>query len=91
MSISKRGSLTPQSPTQPQQDLKHRVITCMNKLSDRDTLAVASSELESIALNLNHDSFAPFLTYLSSTVIIRQITGTKTMRASVRYSLCNSR
>ncbi|KAL8230059.1 hypothetical protein R6Q57_014959 [Mikania cordata] len=67
MSLSKRGSLTSQSPTQPQQDLKHRVITCMNKLSDRDTLAVASSELESIALNLNHDSFAPFLTYLSST------------------------
>ncbi|KAI3818169.1 hypothetical protein L1987_11972 [Smallanthus sonchifolius] len=67
MSLSKRVSLSPQSPAQPQQDLKHRVITCLNKLSDRDTLAVASTELESIALSLNHDSFAPFLTYLSST------------------------
>ncbi|KAI3796013.1 hypothetical protein L1987_38674 [Smallanthus sonchifolius] len=67
MSISKRVSLPPQSPAQPQQDLKHRVITCLNKLSDRDTLSVATTELESIALTLNHDSFAPFLTYLSST------------------------
>ncbi|KAL7603686.1 hypothetical protein Lser_V15G14784 [Lactuca serriola] len=67
MSLSKRVSLTPQSPAQPQQDLKHRVITCLNKLSDRDTLAVAATELESIALSLNHDSFAPFLTYLSAT------------------------
>lgn len=67
MSLSKRVSLTPQSPAQPQQDLKNRVITCLNKLSDRDTLAVAATELESIALSLNHDSFAPFLTYLSAT------------------------
>ncbi|KAL4586869.1 hypothetical protein LXL04_011514 [Taraxacum kok-saghyz] len=67
MSLSKRVSLPPQSPAQPQQDLKHRVITCLNKLSDRDTLAVAATELESIALSLNHDSFAPFLTYLSAT------------------------
>ncbi|KVH97759.1 TORTIFOLIA1-like protein 4 [Cynara cardunculus var. scolymus] len=67
MSLSKRVSLAPQSPAQPQQDLKHRVITCLNKLSDRDTLAVAAAELESIALSLNHDSFAPFLTYLSAT------------------------
>ncbi|KAK9047997.1 hypothetical protein SSX86_033041 [Deinandra increscens subsp. villosa] len=68
MSNSKRVSLPPQSPAQqPQQDLKHRVITCLNKLSDRDTLTVAAAELESIALGLNHESFAPFLTYLSST------------------------
>ncbi|KAF5779716.1 putative MT-associated protein TORTIFOLIA1/SPIRAL2 [Helianthus annuus] len=67
MSLSKRVSLPPQSPSQPQQDLKHRVITCLNKLSDRDTLSVATTELESIAVTLTHDSFAPFLTYLSNT------------------------
>ncbi|KAL8227523.1 hypothetical protein R6Q57_015107 [Mikania cordata] len=67
MSNSKRISLPPQSPSQPQQDLKHRVITCLNKLSDRDTVSVATTELESIAISLNHDSFAQFLTYLSST------------------------
>ncbi|XP_071736470.1 TORTIFOLIA1-like protein 5 [Rutidosis leptorrhynchoides] len=67
MSLSKRVSLPPQSPPQPQQDLKHRVITCLNKLSDRDTLAVATKELESIVFNLTDDTFAPFLTYVSST------------------------
>ncbi|KAJ9563815.1 hypothetical protein OSB04_008975 [Centaurea solstitialis] len=66
MSLSKRVSLPPQPPPE-QQDLKHRVITCLNKLSDRDTLAAAAAELESIALGLSHDSFAPFLTYLSAT------------------------
>ncbi|MFS8020643.1 putative MT-associated protein TORTIFOLIA1/SPIRAL2 [Helianthus anomalus] len=65
MPLSKRVSLPPQPP--PPQDLKHRVTTCLNKLSDRDTIAVASSELESIALTLNHTSFAPFLTYLTNT------------------------
>ncbi|KAI7728825.1 hypothetical protein M8C21_023804 [Ambrosia artemisiifolia] len=67
MSLSKRVSLPPQPPSQPNHDLKHRVITCLNKLSDRDTLSVATTELESIALTLTHDSFAPFLTYLSNT------------------------
>ncbi|KAM7484295.1 hypothetical protein LguiA_000304 [Lonicera macranthoides] len=51
----------------PQSDLKHRVITCLNKLSDRDTLAVATTELESIAKTLTHESFSPFLTCLSTT------------------------
>ncbi|CBI32067.3 unnamed protein product, partial [Vitis vinifera] len=48
-------------------DLKHRVITCLNKLSDRDTLAVGTAELESIARNLTHDSFSPFLSCLYGT------------------------
>ncbi|KAL3511224.1 hypothetical protein ACH5RR_030625 [Cinchona calisaya] len=50
-----------------QSDLKNRVITCLNKLSDRDTLSIASNELESIAKTLSNDSFAPFLTCLSTT------------------------
>ncbi|KAL3501266.1 hypothetical protein ACH5RR_035715 [Cinchona calisaya] len=48
-------------------DLKKRVITCLNKLSDRDTLSLATNELESIAKNLSNDSFAPFLTCISTT------------------------
>ncbi|KAF8407977.1 hypothetical protein HHK36_007117 [Tetracentron sinense] len=63
MALPKRSSTRP-SPTQ---DLKQRVITCLNKLSDRDTHAIASAELESIARNLTHDSFSPFLTCIYNT------------------------
>nr|GMD19579.1 microtubule-associated protein TORTIFOLIA1-like [Ipomoea batatas] len=48
-------------------DFKNRVITCLNRLSDRDTLAAATTELEAIARGLQNDGFAPFLTCLSST------------------------
>ncbi|PSS28680.1 Microtubule-associated protein SPIRAL2-like, partial [Actinidia chinensis var. chinensis] len=48
-------------------DLRQRVISCLNKLSDRDTLTVATTELESIARNLTHDAFSPFLNCLSTT------------------------
>lgn len=50
-----------------QSDLKNRVVTCLNRLSDRDTLPQASNELESIAKSLSNDGFAPFLTCLSAT------------------------
>ena len=60
MSVTKRHSTSSQS------DLKNRVITCINKLSDRDTLAVATTELESIAKSLSHDSFSPSLNRLQS-------------------------
>ncbi|XWS63593.1 hypothetical protein CRYUN_Cryun06bG0114000 [Craigia yunnanensis] len=51
------------SPPSPQpQDLKQRVITCLNKLANRDTLAFASAELESIARNLTADQSVRFLT-----------------------------
>lgn len=65
-------SLQKQSPPLPSQavstrDLKHRVISCLNKLSDRDTLAVATTELESIARNLNVESFSLFLTCIFNT------------------------
>ncbi|XP_009602226.1 TORTIFOLIA1-like protein 4 [Nicotiana tabacum] len=48
-------------------DLKNRVNTCLNRLSDRDTLTVATNELESIARNLNSEGFGAFLTCISST------------------------
>ncbi|XP_019164868.1 PREDICTED: microtubule-associated protein SPIRAL2-like [Ipomoea nil] len=48
-------------------DFKNRVITCLNRLSDRDTLAAATTELEAIARGLPNDGFAPFLTCLSAT------------------------
>ncbi|XAR64996.1 hypothetical protein NMG60_11008921 [Bertholletia excelsa] len=48
-------------------DLRQRVISCLNKLSDRDTLTVATNELEFIARNLTHEAFSPFLSCLSAT------------------------
>ncbi|XP_016489455.1 TORTIFOLIA1-like protein 4 [Nicotiana tabacum] len=48
-------------------DLKNRVNTCLNRLSDRDTLTVATNELESIARNLNSEGFGAFLTCISNT------------------------
>ncbi|KAK4402878.1 TORTIFOLIA1-like protein 4 [Sesamum angolense] len=48
-------------------ELKTRVNTCLNKLSDRDTLSMAANELETIARSLPNDAFAPFLNCLSTT------------------------
>lgn len=48
-------------------ELKSRVNSCIDKLSDRDTLSMAANELEAIARTLPNDGFAPFLTCLSST------------------------
>ncbi|KAI8528427.1 hypothetical protein RHMOL_Rhmol12G0148000 [Rhododendron molle] len=50
------------SPT----DLKQRVLLCLAKLSDRDTLSLASAELDSIALALPPHALAPFLSCLST-------------------------
>ncbi|XWS68915.1 hypothetical protein CRYUN_Cryun04dG0134500 [Craigia yunnanensis] len=66
MSFKNRSPPSPQSQPQPQ-DLKQRVITCLNKLADRDTLPLASAELESIARNLTVDSISPFLNCLHNT------------------------
>ncbi|XVF84861.1 hypothetical protein PTKIN_Ptkin17bG0073400 [Pterospermum kingtungense] len=65
MSFKNRSPPSPQP--QPQPDLKQRVITCLNKLADRDTLALASAELDSIARNLTVDSISPFLNCLHNT------------------------
>ena len=48
-------------------DLKQRVIACLNKLEDRDTLAMAANELESIAKALTYDSFSSFLSCIHNT------------------------
>ncbi|KAJ0540044.1 putative MT-associated protein TORTIFOLIA1/SPIRAL2 [Helianthus annuus] len=65
MSLAKHtpSKHTPRSPP----DFKHRVLTCLNKLSDRDTHSAAATELESIAKTLNHDSISPFLSSISTT------------------------
>ncbi|KAI9170374.1 hypothetical protein LWI28_027002 [Acer negundo] len=65
MSPQKRFSQTQSPPTH--HDLKYRVITCLNKLADRDTLSQATVELDSIARTLTHDSFSSFLNCLQST------------------------
>ncbi|MED6136697.1 hypothetical protein PIB30_058171 [Stylosanthes scabra] len=69
---SRRNSLSgpPQlAATSPgsTQDLRQRVIVLLNKLSDRDTLAVATAELESIARTLSPDSFSSFLSCIHNT------------------------
>ncbi|XP_022856132.1 TORTIFOLIA1-like protein 4 [Olea europaea var. sylvestris] len=48
-------------------DIKTRVNSCLYKLSDRDTLSMATNELESIARTLSAESFGPFLNCLSAT------------------------
>ncbi|XP_073032752.1 TORTIFOLIA1-like protein 4 isoform X2 [Primulina eburnea] len=47
--------------------LKTRVNICLNKLSDRDTLSMATNELEGIARALSSDDFVPFLNCISTT------------------------
>ncbi|CAJ1931611.1 unnamed protein product [Sphenostylis stenocarpa] len=67
---SRRHSLSgppPLTGTESAQNLRQRVITCLNKLSDRDTFAGASAELESIARTLSHDSFSSFLSCIHNT------------------------
>uniref|UniRef100_A0A2P2IR06 TORTIFOLIA1/SINE1-2 N-terminal domain-containing protein n=1 Tax=Rhizophora mucronata TaxID=61149 RepID=A0A2P2IR06_RHIMU len=65
MSFQKRSSPTPPL-TAGANDLKHRVMCCLNKLSDRDTLSLAAAELESIAKNLSRESFSSFLNCIQS-------------------------
>ncbi|XP_043703730.1 TORTIFOLIA1-like protein 4 [Telopea speciosissima] len=76
MAVPKRSSSSPQQNGSTR-DFKQRIITNLNKLSDRDTRAVATSELESIARNLSLDSFASFLNCIydidsSETTLVRK-------------------
>ncbi|KAG6403975.1 hypothetical protein SASPL_136209 [Salvia splendens] len=48
-------------------DLKHRVLTCLHKLSDRDTHAAAAAELESIARSLHAEFLPSFISSISAT------------------------
>ncbi|KAL8226600.1 hypothetical protein R6Q57_016432 [Mikania cordata] len=63
MSITQHTLPNQSSP----QDFKHRVLVCLNKLSDRDTHSAAATELESIAKALNHESISPFLSSIFAT------------------------
>ncbi|KAI8543537.1 hypothetical protein RHMOL_Rhmol08G0226300 [Rhododendron molle] len=48
-------------------DLNHRVLTCLHKLSDRDTHSAAAAELEAIAKTLPPSAIPPFLSSISAT------------------------
>ncbi|GAB4845589.1 hypothetical protein Ancab_038991 [Ancistrocladus abbreviatus] len=48
-------------------DLRHRVLTCLTKLSDRDTHSLAANELQSIIPTLTAETFPLFINSLSST------------------------
>ncbi|PHT47791.1 hypothetical protein CQW23_11999 [Capsicum baccatum] len=48
-------------------DLKHRVLTCLHKLSDRDTHSAAATELESIAKTLSPETIPPFVSSIAAT------------------------
>ncbi|KAK3006902.1 hypothetical protein RJ639_015607, partial [Escallonia herrerae] len=63
MAVTKHSS----TPTTATRDFKHRVLTCLTKLSDRDTHSAAANELESIARTLTPDSILPFLSSISAT------------------------
>ncbi|KAL9239564.1 hypothetical protein vseg_013873 [Gypsophila vaccaria] len=62
-------------------DLRHRVLACMTKLSDKDTHSSAVSELQSIIPTLSPDTFSLFINSLSST--------SSSDRSSVRSSSLN--
>ncbi|KAA8540885.1 hypothetical protein F0562_024977 [Nyssa sinensis] len=66
MALVRRSSQTPNQAASTR-DLKHRVLTCLNKLSDRDTHSAAATELESIARTLTNDSIPPFISSISTT------------------------
>lgn len=48
-------------------DLRQRVLTCLYKLSDRDTHSAAALELESIAKTVTGDSILPFISSIVAT------------------------
>ncbi|KAJ0536465.1 putative MT-associated protein TORTIFOLIA1/SPIRAL2 [Helianthus annuus] len=48
-------------------EFKHRILTCLNKLSDRDTHSAAATELETIAKTLTPDTISPFLSSITAT------------------------
>ncbi|KAL8140762.1 hypothetical protein V2J09_006783 [Rumex salicifolius] len=59
--------MAPSTKQASSRDLRHRVLTCLTRLSDRDTQALAVAELESIIPTLTADTFSLFITSVSST------------------------
>ncbi|CAN8244927.1 unnamed protein product [Cochlearia groenlandica] len=66
-SVQMRSSPSIPPPSTSVTDLKQRVIACLNRLSDRDTLSLAAAELDSIALNLSPETFSTFINCLQIT------------------------
>ncbi|KAJ0459162.1 putative MT-associated protein TORTIFOLIA1/SPIRAL2 [Helianthus annuus] len=60
-------SNTMPSSSSSTREFKHRLLTCLNKLSDRDTHSAAASELQTIAKTLTPDQISPFLSSISAT------------------------
>ncbi|WOH10507.1 hypothetical protein DCAR_0729976 [Daucus carota subsp. sativus] len=48
-------------------DFKHNVLSCLTRLSDRDTYSAAATELEQIAKALKHDNILPFVACITAT------------------------
>ncbi|KAJ0829391.1 putative MT-associated protein TORTIFOLIA1/SPIRAL2 [Helianthus annuus] len=63
--------MPPPKPTSthhsPPQNFKHQVLTCLHKLSDRDTHSAAATELETIAKHLTNESIPSFLSSITTT------------------------
>ncbi|KAL3025092.1 hypothetical protein AAZX31_04G161600 [Glycine max] len=57
----------PRATTTQSQNIKQRVLTCLTKLSDRDTQVAGANELESIARTLDPHSVPVFLSCIHST------------------------
>ncbi|XP_019197311.1 PREDICTED: microtubule-associated protein TORTIFOLIA1-like [Ipomoea nil] len=60
-------SMTRKQNQNQARDLKHRVLTCLHKLSDRDTHSAAAIELEAIAKALSSETIPPFLSSIAAT------------------------
>ncbi|KAJ0790069.1 putative MT-associated protein TORTIFOLIA1/SPIRAL2 [Helianthus annuus] len=63
--------MPPPKPTSthhsPSHNFKHQVLTCLHKLSDRDTHSAAATELETIAKHLPNESIPSFLSSITTT------------------------
>lgn len=55
------------NPQQVVYNLKHRVVTALNKIADRDTYQIGVEELEKTAESLNPDGIIPFLSCILDT------------------------
>ncbi|KAL2926132.1 TORTIFOLIA1-like protein 2 [Bienertia sinuspersici] len=59
--MKSRGAKKMANPQQVVYEFKHRVVTAMNKIADRDTYQIGVQELEKAAESLSPDGVVPFL------------------------------
>lgn len=64
MSLQKKNQ---NSAAAAARDLKQRALTCLHKLSDRDTHTAAALELENIARSLSADTIPSFISAITAT------------------------